>query len=147
MNIVLQVSERAACLFRAATERAEHIPTQIEQAGTRGPQTKLKRCATRYAPIVGERVGTQAREREVVCLFDCFDEPRDEFGLRALCDELLAHLREPFAPARREPRIGCCYTCGRLVRRRHLVVTTHDRIEPAGADQADLERDDDQPNW
>src|SRR5205085_11328601 len=74
-------------------------------------------------------------------------EPRDEFGLRALCDELLAHLREPFAPARREPRIGCCYTCGRLVRRRHLVVTTHDRIEPAGADQADLERDDDQPNW
>ena len=51
--------------------RAHEVPTEIEQPGAGGVQEQMQRFASIRAPLVGERVGPDARGREIV-------RPRDK---------------------------------------------------------------------
>src|SRR5205814_1319941 len=108
--------------------------------GARGPQAEFEDGAARRAPVVCKRVGAQAEECEIVRLFDCLREPRDEFVLHALCYETLAHLLQACAPAGRELCVGgSSDLCVRA--RGDTVVAAYHLCELARADLADLHGD------
>ena len=56
VQVGLHVAQSRGRLLRAAAERAQEFPTQVEQTRARRLQTEFERDATRHAPRVRERV-------------------------------------------------------------------------------------------
>ena len=66
--------KRCATLLRAATQRTQQIPLQIQQTNPRRAQTGFQHRAARLLPIVGQLVRLDARERKIVRLLDEFNQ-------------------------------------------------------------------------
>src|SRR5215211_7521705 len=81
VGLLLHLRQRRTALLRAAAEGAQQIPPQVEEPRAGRVQAGLQHSPPRRAPRVGERVGPQPRQGEVVSPLDNLREPRDEVGL------------------------------------------------------------------
>src|SRR5205823_12974523 len=111
---------------RAAAERAQELPLQLEQTGARRFEAELERLAAAGAPRVGERVRAEARDGQVVAPLNDLDE--------ALRETRTTRRVQPFA----RPRSQAWRQDGRRRAANRSVIAPKDVYEPPPAEEADL---------
>ena len=87
MLLRAHVGERPGRLPRAAAERAQKLPAQVEQTRARRVKEEFEHVAARRSPRVCERVGAHARERQLVAARDRLAEARGRVPVGAAFDE------------------------------------------------------------
>ena len=70
MNVRLDVFQRQSAFLWTTTKRTKQIPLKVEQTGSRRTQTNFQHQASRFLPVVGKLVRSNAGDREVVAMFE-----------------------------------------------------------------------------